>query len=125
MTLPSMIEGMIVSAPSHALHVLPRRLVRRPDGNIKIRRCHVHGQKLSQRDDEETRRRAPTPIPQVGQVRNRDSLVLPKSLYRTDRGFSSRAGRAAHSYDGQGSALLGVGEHDGGAVRGRDLQCDS
>jgi hypothetical protein len=88
MTLPSTIQGMIVSAPSRALHVLPRRPVRRPDGNIKIRRCHVHGQKLSQRDDEETRRRAPTPIPQIGEVREPRFIGFAQNLY-TERTVGS------------------------------------
>ena len=68
--------------------------------------------------------RAELPVVSVLGNGNRDSFVLSKSLYGTDRGFSSRAGRAAQGHDGAGSAIRGLGEHDGSAVRGRDLPGD-
>src|SRR5690242_20415489 len=56
---------------------------------------------------------------------NCDSSVLSRSMYGTGRGFSVRALRTvAHGDDGPGAAAPGLGEHDGGTVRGRDLPGD-
>ena len=68
--------------------------------------------------------RAELPVVSVLGNGNRDSFVLSGSLYGTGRGFSVRALGAAHGDDGPGSAVRGLGEHDGGAVRGRDLAGD-